>query len=147
MIRRFYHRMKDILFYRDMTYTEALLCAALLCWAFVLLWSNPTLLETSPSYAPMHMTMPQFYWGVLFLLAASVKLIGLVTERLYLRVMGAALGSFLWGFVATSFFLTIGVPTGFFIYGLFALTSLLLTTHHARTGRRNRARSNANGSG
>lgn len=140
-----WHKVKYILFQSDKLYAEAICCTTVLGWAIILLITNPTLFVTSPAYVPMNNTFPQVVWGIMFFLAGTFQLGGLLREHLmWLRICGCALGSFLWVWVAVSFKLTNSVPTGILVYSVLAFTSSLIAVQHSYEywGRKPKVRAN-----
>lgn len=126
-------RLAYIFIRSNPTLIELVMGLAMLGWAIILLVFYPGLLG-SPSYKPLRDIVPQEAWGWIFLIGATVKLVGLYMNQIWLRLFGSFVGSFVWTAIAMSFLFTgFSAPTGLVVYGLFALASWRVMITHAIT--------------
>jgi hypothetical protein len=130
-MKRLKQLVLEVFVVSDKLYAEAACCATVLGWAYILLVTNPDLFIVSPAYVPMNNTLPQVAWGLLFLLSGACSLVGLFKDKYWLRVIGSAISTFLWTWVAVSFKLTGSVPTGILVYSVLAFTSSVVCISNA----------------
>lgn len=123
-------RIKYIMIGSPTVRSEGILSACLVGWSIILLITYPQLLKSSPSYKTLAEIAEQWVWGWFFAVTAFVQTVGLVGRLIWLRIAGAALGIFCWSSVTWTFILNSSTPTGYVIYGIFAITSALILLHH-----------------
>lgn len=112
---------------RQITVVEALLSYISIGWAYVL-FTTPDLFDNSASWGKFE-SVVGYEWvlGIIALVCASVKIVGMALHHARLRWFGLLLSTLLWVFVAASFLIaddTIKLTTGFISYSGIAFMSL-----------------------
>lgn len=112
---------------RQLTVVEAVLTYISIGWAYVL-FTTPDLFDNNPNWSKFEAVVG-YEWivGILALVCAAVKIIGIALHHARLRWLGLLLSTFLWVFVAASFLIaddTIKLTTGFIAYSGLSVMSL-----------------------
>lgn len=101
-------------------------------YAAILMFLYPDILDKSSAvYENMTAIAPQMTWGVVFLVAALVKVVGLVLKRNGLRRLGLFLSTLIYGCIAVSYvmeFPNLGAGV-FFIMAVMAMLSMFYVKH------------------
>lgn len=101
-------------------------------YAAILMFLYPNILdESSGVYENMTAIVPQTTWAVAFLLAALVKVVGLVLKRDGLRRLGLLMSALIYGGIAFSYvmeFPNLGAGV-FFIMSAMAMLSMFYVKH------------------
>jgi hypothetical protein len=99
---------------------ELMLAVIALGWGLVLLTPTATLVDT-PAYRPLLLLMGEMLWAVAFLAVAALGIVGVLAERVWLR-LGALTGHvFVWTALAVAIVLTTPATPGWWVYGVFAV--------------------------
>lgn len=95
------------------------------CLAMVL-YSTPQMFDRLPqTYEFFKAFAPEYVWATIFLLAAVTKLLGLATKRRKIRKIGLVGSTFIYGLIASAYFLGSGwFNIGFFTYAVLAFMAL-----------------------
>ena len=77
-------------------------------WAIVFL-NSPGIFEKFPEqYSAFKELAPVSGWATLFILAASVKIIGIIIEKKWLRKTGLVLSVIVYGLISYCYFISLG---------------------------------------
>lgn len=112
-------RVRLLVSEHDPSGSEITMSAMALGWG-VLLIVYPGSLSHLPSFAPMLVLAPQEVWAIAFLAAAVLAVIGVVTNRRWLRVASLAFHAFSWAFLAVVILSATPFAAGWWIYGCLA---------------------------
>lgn len=96
-----------------------------LCLAMVL-YGKPDMFDRLPdTYEFFKAFAPEYVWATIFLLAAVTKLLGLATEKKNIRKLGLIGSTFIYGLIASAYFLGSGwFNIGFFTYAVLSFMAL-----------------------
>lgn len=112
---------------RQSTVVEVLLSYISIGWAYVL-FTTPDLFDNSSTWSKFDSVLGyEWLLGIIALVCAGVKIVGMALNHARLRWLGLLLSTFLWVFVAASFLIaddTIKLTTGFIAYSGLAVMSL-----------------------
>lgn len=112
---------------KQLTVVEIMLTYISVGWAYVL-FTTPYLFETSVNWDKIAL-VANYEWvlGIVALLCAAVKVVGILLHHVRLRWLGLLMSTFLWIFIAASFLIaggTFKLSTGFIVYSAVAIMSL-----------------------
>jgi len=103
----------------DISEIEVALILSKFSWVVLLIFS-PSALQQSPAYTPMLDVAPAQIWGVLALLLNVVVVIGALTHRHWIQLIGLTLATTWWAGMSAMFYVTETVPTGTAVYAVLA---------------------------
>jgi hypothetical protein len=93
-------------------------------WAYVL-FSSPFLFDNLPELFLFFGEISQeVHWGILFLISAFVKILGVLVKNRKLRKVGLGISFVLYALISAGFFLAAGVHTGAGTYAVISFMAL-----------------------
>lgn len=112
---------------KQITVVEIMLSYVSIGWAYVL-FTSPFLFENGSNWDKVQ-SIANYEWvlGVITLVCALVKIVGLVLRNKRLRWLGLLMSTVLWIVIAASFLVSndeIKLTTGFVVYSAIAVMSL-----------------------
>lgn len=107
----------------DISELEIALVVTKMSWALMFLLPV-AVFERSPAYAPMASVTSERNFGLLGLAINIIVLIGALTHRRWVQLLGLSLATVWWSFIAGTFYVTHSVPTGIAAYGVLAGSAL-----------------------
>ena len=112
---------------KQITVVEIMLTYISIGWAYVL-FATPTLFDNNSNWDKIQ-SIANYEWvvGIITLLCAMVKIVGITLQNTRLRWLGLMMSTVLWIVVATSFLIaddTFKLTTGFIAYSGIAVMSL-----------------------
>ena len=97
---------------------------ALLWWAFDLLIA-PGYFDTNKAYWVMHRVAPDWFYAIGGIFISATIVTGIITNSIFLRVLGKALASFAWSFTAYSLFVYSHNSPGVAVYAALVIGNLV----------------------
>ncbi|CEG23119.1 hypothetical protein BN1080_02063 [Planococcus massiliensis] len=96
-----------------------------LCLAFVF-FGSPQMFDRLPStYEFFKALAPEWGWAIFFLVAASLKLLGIATKQRNIRKAGLIGSTIIYGLIAAAYYLGTGLfSIGFFTYAVLSFIAL-----------------------
>lgn len=94
-------------------------------WWAIVLFSNEQMLNRVPKHFEPLAILQENGWAIIFMVAAFVKVLGILTERFWLRRIGLTFSMFLYGLICAGYILSsdvLNTATGVY----FALSVLSL---------------------
>lgn len=91
---------------RKMPDKEASLSLVSIWWAIILFVNDDMFINLPSIFAYVTSFSTQTTWGIIFIIAALIKVIGLITERKYLRLIGLYCSLVLYGLITTGYILS-----------------------------------------
>lgn len=123
---------------RSVTVVELLVTYISLGWAYVLL-TTPDLFNQSPSFNFfIKISMEEFTLGIIVLIIALFKVVGILLKNVPMRWIGLLLSSIFWCFTAATQLASNGelqINTGFVVYSGVAIMCLWTSKEVVRDGR------------
>lgn len=107
----------------DISELEVALVCTKFSWALLLLLPVDVM-SKSPAYAPMVAVASERTWGIIALLINVVVVVGALTHRRPVQLVGLALATAWWSWIAGMFYVTSSVPTGIAVYAVLAGAAL-----------------------
>ena len=112
---------------KQITVVEIMLTYISIGWAYVL-FTSPLLFENGSNWDKVQ-SIANYEWvlGIITLVCASVKVVGMLLQNRRLRWLGLIMSTVLWIVIAASFLVsddTFKLTTGFIVYSGIAVMSL-----------------------
>ena len=109
--------------FKDVPIIEIILSLISTWWAIVFI-NSPDIFELRPNtFAGFEDIAPEYMWSIVFIVAASVKIIGIFAKLNFLRKFGLTMSTIIYALIAYCYFDSLGfLSTGF---GTFAALSLM----------------------
>lgn len=101
----------------DISEIEVALILSKFSWSFLLIFSSSSL-DNSPAYAPMLDVASAQTWGVISLFVNIVVVIGALTHRRWVQIVGLTFATTWWAGISAMFYVTESVPTGIAVYAV-----------------------------
>lgn len=104
-------------------------------WWAIVLFSNHQMLDRVPKHYEPLAELQENGWGLIFMVAALIKILGIITERFYLRKVGLFMSMFLYGLISAGHILSgqfLATQTGvYFALSVLALYGVREVRHNA----------------
>jgi magnesium-transporting ATPase (P-type) len=95
------------------------------CWWAIVLFNSPNMFNNLPDlYLFFGEISQETHWGIIFSIAALLKIFGIVLKRNKLRKIGLGFSFVLYGLISAGFFLATDIHTGSGTYAALSFMAL-----------------------